>query len=571
LIPISFALPLTVILLFNSQITKEMKKFYTLVFTALSVCSSQFIQAQNGPNLLGAKGTFSAPFITANSSADSCTSSGLTTYSPVGNIGNALTGCSAASGTSLPCSGYPYTDSSNGLQPEYRYTIIKNIGDVNGGNCIKGDWRGQDHTGDGGYFMAVNGAPNTSYSNIFYQIKNMPVCPGTQYEFSAWVLNILPKSSHSAVAGSEPNISFKVITADGSQIIGNSGPITYTDQPTWVKVGGTFTASPTTTSVELQVINSTFVKGGNDLGLDDISFSVVQSNIAVNGLAGSNCEGNSLSVNFTVTDITHTNTWYKWQKSIDGGATFIDSSLGAQQAVYSADTFMLPLAFTNVKASMNGYKYRLAVSTSEEGLSNPGCTYFNEYTLLVNSCLNLPVILKSFTGKYSNEVATLNWQTSQEINTDHFELLKSADGKDFSLVTKVKSAGFSSLVKNYSYEDNSANNGQYVYYRLKQVDADGKFTFSSIIKLALGLNTSVVVYPNPFTSDFTVSFSATKTAPATLKLQSSTGQLIFLKTITVNKGNNSILVNNLPSLRTGIYYMSIGNEELNFNSKLQKL
>ena len=50
----------------------------------------------------------------------------------------------------------------------------------------------------------------------------------------------------------------------------------------------------------------------------------------------------------------------------------------------------------------------------------------------------------------------------------------------------------------------------------------------------------------------------------------STGQLVFMKTITVNKGNNSILVNGMPSLKPGIYYMNVSNDEVNFNSKLQK-
>ena len=549
-----------------------MKKFYTLALTALTASCFNFTVAQTGPNLLGAKGTFSPPFITVNSSNasnTSCTKSGSASYNPVGNIGNALNGCSS-SGSSLPCSGYNYVYKSGGLQPEFTYTIIKNIGDANGGNCIKGDWRGQDHTGDGGYFMAVNGAPNNTYSNIFYQIKSIPVCPGTQYEFSAWVLNILPSSSPAAVAGSEPNISFNVITPDGTQTIGTSGPIAYTAIPTWVKVGGTFTASATTNSVDLQVVNATAVATGNDLGLDDISFNVVQSNIAVTG-PNNTCEGNSLTVNYVVTDITHTNTWYKWQKSIDGGATFVDSSLGAQQAAFIGDSIKLPLTINNVSSGMNGYKYRLAVSTSEAGLANATCSYVNEYTLVVNACGPMPVTLSSFTGKYSNGVSILDWQTSQELNSDHFDLFKSADGQDFSLVATIKAAGFSSVNKNYTYQDNSPNNGQYVYYRLKQVDIDGKYIFSSVVKLALGVNTSVVVYPNPFSTDFTVSFSASKTAPATLKLTNSTGQLVFLKTITVNKGNNSILLNNLPSLKPGIYYMSVGNEELNFNSKLQKL
>ena len=552
-----------------------MKKFYTFALTVLSVLAIQFTNAQNGPNLLGAKGTFSAPFITVNTAAANCTKSGSASYNPEGNIGNALTGCTS-SGSALPCSGYPYTSSSGGLGPEFRYTIIKNIGDDNGGNCIKGDWRGQDHTGDGGYFMAVNGAPDGTYSNIFYQIKSIPVCPGTKYEFSAWVLNILPKTSSAAKPGTEPNISFKVITPSGTQTIGTSGPVPYTNTPTWVKVGGTFTASATTTSVDLQVVNATAVASGNDLGLDDISFSVVESNITITGANGgpapaATCEGSSFGIKYVVTDITHTNTWYKWQKSIDGGATFTDSSLGAQTAVYNGDSFTLPMSFNNVKSSMTGYKYRLVVSTSEAGLSNPGCTDLNEYTLIVNSCGALPVTLTAFNGKYSNGVAILDWQTSQEINSDRFELFKSADGQDFNLVATIKSAGFSNLVKNYSYQDNSPNGGKYVYYRLKQIDQNGKYTFSSIVKLAIDVNKSVVVYPNPFANDFTVSFSADKTSTATLKLQNSTGQLIFLKTINVNKGNNSILINNLPSIKSGIYYMSVSNDELNFNSKLQKL
>ena len=186
------------------------------------------------------------------------------------------------------------------------------------------------------------------------------------------------------------------------------------------------------------------------------------------------------------------------------------ATLGAQQGVYVGDSLKLSLAFNNVSIKKNGYKYRLVVSTSEAGLSNPTCTYLNEYTLIVNSCGQLPVTLTSFTGKYSGGVSTLDWQTSQELNSDHFDLFKSADGHDFSLVTSIKAAGSSNVSKNYSYQDNSPNTGSNVYYRLKQVDIDGKYTFSSVVKLAIGMSTTAVVYPNPFNNDFTISFSATK-------------------------------------------------------------
>jgi Secretion system C-terminal sorting domain len=546
-----------------------MKKFYFLFVTILCLSIGQ-INAQNGPNLLGARGTFSAPVITPNTKASACTMSGSATYNPVGNVGNALAGCTSQ-GSFLPCSDYKYTAASNGLNPEFTYTLVKTIGDNNGGNCLKGDWRGQDHTGDGGYFMAVNGAPNGTYSPVFYQIKAIPVCIGTTYEFSAYVLNILPSSSTAAVAGSEPNISFKV----NGVVIANSGKIPYTAKPTWVKVGGSFTA--TTNTVDLQVVNATAVASGNDLGLDDISFSVLQSNIVLSGSDGTTsapnavCEGSDVTINYTIKDSTQTNIWYKWQKSTDGGATYVDSSVGAKTATFVGNSYTLPLSLHNVNLKMNGYKYRLVVSTSQVGLSSPGCTYLNEYTLIVNSCAPTPVTLTSFNGKYSNGAAYLDWQTSQELNSDHFDIYKSTDGQEFSLAGTVKSAGFSSTPKSYSFIDNNVNGAQYVYYRLKQTDANGKYTFSSVVKISLdAAKAGMEVFPNPFSSNFTASFSATKAGSATVILRNTIGQPVFQQTIKVNKGNNSSLITNLPVLNTGVYYLSITNDELNYNSKLQK-
>ncbi len=544
-----------------------MKKFYTTLLTVISLFSYQFSTAQctgvKGPNLLGAKGTFSTPFITINNSAANCTKSGSGTFNPSGNIGNALTGCTAAIGNAIPCSDYTYTSASGGLGPEFRYSVVKTIGNTNGGNCLKGDWRGSEHTGDGGYFMAVNGAPNSTFSPIFYQIKSIPVCIGATYEFSAWVINLLPGSSTAAGVGSEPNISFKV----NGVVIGNSGPIAYTNTPTWVKVGGSFTA--TTSVVDLQVVNATSVASGNDLGLDDISINVCQSQIAVNG-PSSICDGNTGAVSYVVTDPTHTNTWYKWQKSINGGSSFTDVITGAQ-ATYTGSTFTLPLALGIVHSTMNGYKYRLIVSTTQSGLADPGCTYFNDFTLIVTACGPLPVKLSLFTGSYSNGIATLNWQTSQELNSDHFELFKSYDGVDFVSVTKITSAGFSNTIKNYSYQDHAGGSNN-VFYRLKQVDINGKETFSSIVKLSLGANSGVGIFPNPFNNNFTVSLASTKASFATFKIQNTSGQLVFSKTINLNKGNNSVVITNLPSsLGSGIYYVTIVNDEISYNSKLQKL
>ena len=261
-----------------------MKQFHKLIVAVICILSLQTAEAQlctgvKGPNLLGAKGTFSDPYITVNTNADACLADGLNSFSPIGNIGNALPKCSTVTGEIIPCSDYDYTAKARGMVPEFTYTFIKNVGDANGHSCIHSTnttWIGEDHTGDGGYFLAVNGAPNTTKSPLFYQIKKIPVCIGTTYEFSAWVISMAP-GTDGTTNDASPNISFKVNGA----VIATSGKIPYSTNGEWVQVGGSFVA--TTAFVDLEVVNATSVPEGNDLGLDDISIRVCQSQILVQG------------------------------------------------------------------------------------------------------------------------------------------------------------------------------------------------------------------------------------------------------------------------------------------------
>ena len=536
--------------------------------------ATQQVQAQcngvKGPNLLGAKGTFSTPAVSVNVSAAACSRNGAQTYSPLDNVASALTGCTAAVGSMIPCSDYTYTSANNGLGSEGRYSLVKTIGTANGGNCLKGDWRGSDHTGDGGYFMAVNGAPNNTVSPTFYKIKTIPVCVGATYEFSAWVINLLPATSSSAHAGSEPNISFKV----NGQVIGTSGPIAYNNTPTWVKVGGSFVA--TSATVDLEVVNATAVASGNDLGLDDISIQLCGSNIAVSPatVTGSNspvfCEGADLSVNFTVTDATRSNNWYQKQLSINGGANYINVGL-PMQATFVGDSYTVTTLLGIVTNLMNGWKYRLVVATSLAGLSNPDCGFFNEYTAIIPNCAALPVSLVAFNGKYSNGTSSLDWQTSQEVNNKEFQLLRSLDGSKFETIATIQGAGNSATVKNYQYQDRISGQG-YVYYRLRQVDIDGKMTNSNIVRLSMGNEVKPLeIYPNPFTTNFTASFSAGRTAKATMQLVNMKGQMVYNTSISVTKGFNAVQMNNLPDLQSGLYQVIIFNEDFKFVGRAQKL
>lgn len=118
----------------------------------------------------------------------------------------------------------------------------------------------------------------------------------------------------------------------------------------------------------------------------------------------------------------------------------------------------------------------------------------------------LPVSLLDFTANKQGAVIALNWSTTQEINTSHFEIERSVNGANFGVIGLVQASGNSSIQHKYAQQDKNAPNGT-IAYRLKIVDADGHFNYSPIRVIQLENSGNTVVYPNPAKSGFTISFS----------------------------------------------------------------
>lgn len=114
----------------------------------------------------------------------------------------------------------------------------------------------------------------------------------------------------------------------------------------------------------------------------------------------------------------------------------------------------------------------------------------------------LPVTLVSFTAQKnaagSEAVSTLlNWTTSVETNSDHFEIERSDYGKNWASIGNVVSNGESAALFNYSFKDMQPKSGENLY-RLRMVDKDGTFAFSRIQSVTFdGKNEDLSVYPNP--------------------------------------------------------------------------
>jgi hypothetical protein len=108
---------------------------------------------------------------------------------------------------------------------------------------------------------------------------------------------------------------------------------------------------------------------------------------------------------------------------------------------------------------------------------------------------SLPVHLLSFNGIKQGNQTKLSWETDNEIDFAFFEVQRSTDNRTYQTIgtkTALNQPGINNYILNDLQPVNGAN-----FYRLKQVNNNGIFTFSNIIKVDFSKATSVLVYPNP--------------------------------------------------------------------------
>ena len=129
----------------------------------------------------------------------------------------------------------------------------------------------------------------------------------------------------------------------------------------------------------------------------------------------------------------------------------------------------------------------------------------NRVARIIAAEVVVPLKLLSFSGVRTYNENVLNWETTNEINTKNFIVERAYIGTNFFEITNVLAKG--NAANNYSFIDNSAQSGV-IYYRLKMVDVDGRFTYSNTIKLDVEKGTLVQIFPNPVKDVLTVSVNS---------------------------------------------------------------
>ena len=97
----------------------------------------------------------------------------------------------------------------------------------------------------------------------------------------------------------------------------------------------------------------------------------------------------------------------------------------------------------------------------------------------VESIIPLPVKYLGFSAVRKNADVLVQWATSQEMNANYYEIERSEDGASWTLIGKVNAAGTTSNTTNYSFTDRNVNS-KTAYYRIKQIDLDGRFEYTAV-------------------------------------------------------------------------------------------
>lgn len=183
----------------------------------------------------------------------------------------------------------------------------------------------------------------------------------------------------------------------------------------------------------------------------------------------------------------------------------------------------------------------------------------------------LPIKLVSFEANLNDDKVDLKWITSTEINNDYFTIEKSKDLKNWDIVTTVSGAGNSNVNIEYFDLDNSPYQG-ISYYRLKQTDFDGAFTYSNTVpvKIEKRFDKGISLFPNPVERghELKIQFSELINTDILIVIRDLKGEEFYSKVTLINEGGLFIAIPIEKIIPAGVYLVTASSESQIYNQKL---
>jgi len=181
--------------------------------------------------------------------------------------------------------------------------------------------------------------------------------------------------------------------------------------------------------------------------------------------------------------------------------------------------------------------------------------YYDDFSIIEYNPMPVEMIDFSVISKENHN--ELFWSTASETDNDFFSIEKSSDAQNFQIVQIIDGAGNSNQILEYNYNDYSINN-ETTYYRIKQTDYNGKYSYSKIVSVnnQINKNLTIEIYPNPISKQFTIDIKTDKEKMVEIKLINMLNEVVMSEKIILenNRTKKTYLRNNIPN---GIYSLLI--------------
>lgn len=204
------------------------------------------------------------------------------------------------------------------------------------------------------------------------------------------------------------------------------------------------------------------------------------------------------------------------------------------------------------------------VNTSGNYVDRANISSFNRISLISYNINALPLKLLTFTAnKNSADKVDLAWTTMEEINTSHFDIERSTDGRQWQKIGRKTAINRQAYTASYAFTDATPFAGAN-YYRLRMQDLDDHFEYSPVRMVMIGKSAVATVYPTLAASGQQLFVTGVTIASTAIELYDSKGSLL-------QKVKLSGTSFNLPTLPAGVYQIRILNTATGEQAGVQKI
>jgi hypothetical protein len=233
-------------------------------------------------------------------------------------------------------------------------------------------------------------------------------------------------------------------------------------------------------------------------------------------------------------------TWYAVQDN--SGTSYATS-------VYTSNTNGFSLNTSNFNSPDT---YNLLVSADK--LS--GCPASTASASVLVNPIVTPVRFITVAAENVSQGIKVGWTVAEEENVSHYQVEKSFDGRNFSLAGSVDFKQAISALNQYSYTDVVVNTDR-IYYRIRQVDKDQHYTYSSIVMVKARPGKKIQAWPVPAISEININITANRAQTTAIEILDMNGRKMLSRSIHLSSGNNGVSINQLGKFAKGTYFIKI--------------